>query len=36
MVGDDFKLSDHGLDSDGLPNIGKKMGQGDAEMCVYD
>lgn len=29
-------LSEHGLDSDGLPPIGKKMEQGQPEMCVYD
>ena len=29
-------LNAHGLEADGLPYIGKKMQQGDAEMCVYD
>ena len=29
-------LDQHGLDADGLPSIGKKMEQGDAEMVVYD
>ena len=32
----DFNLADHGLGEDGLPNIGKKLQQGDPEMCVYD
>lgn len=25
-----------GLDADGLPPIGKKMEQGDPELCMYD
>jgi DNA-directed RNA polymerase I subunit RPA2 len=29
-------LKQYGLESDGLPPIGKKMEHGDAEMCVYD
>lgn len=29
-------LSSYGLESDGLPSIGKKMNQGDPEVCVYD
>lgn len=29
-------LNAQGLESDGLPYIGKKMQQGDAEMCSYD
>ena len=33
---EDLNLASYGLMSDGLPNIGKKMVQGDAEMAVYD
>lgn len=29
-------LTSHGLESDGLPFIGKMMNQGDSEMVVYD
>ena len=29
-------LTAHGLESDGLPFIGKMMTQGDSEMVVYD
>ena len=29
-------LNAHGLESDGLPFIGKLMEQGDSEMVVYD
>ena len=29
-------LSSYGLESDGLPYIGKKMEQGEPELCVYD
>ena len=32
----DLDLKSHGLDDDGLPHIGKKMEQGDPEMCIYD
>ena len=34
QVGVDLK--EKGLDGDGLPSVGKKLEQGDAEMCVYD
>lgn len=29
-------LQEKGLDSDGLPNIGKKLEYGSPELCVYD
>jgi len=29
-------LQSKGLESDGLPYIGKKLNYGDAEQCVYD
>ena len=31
-----ISLKEQGLDADGLPSIGKKMEQGQAEMCVFD
>lgn len=30
------ELNEKGLDDDGLPHIGKKMGHGDAELAVFD
>ena len=32
----DIDLAGYGLQEDGLPFIGKKMEQGNPEMCVYD
>lgn len=29
-------MSEKGLDSDGIPFIGKKLEHGDAELCIYD
>lgn len=29
-------LEEKGLDSDGLPFIGKKLEHGSAEQCIYD
>jgi len=36
MGASEVDLESHGLQADGLPNIGKKLSQGDPELCTYD